>query len=398
LFRSLGASGLYSLGEARDALQQLATTDPQAREAFLQADRRYEAKQRILLILAALGLPLTVVGVGLTTRRLHQVARTSCELAGEIANGNLLHPLPPAGRDEFAAVIVELAKMRNNLHELVASIHHDVAALLTNARQLSDTAGQTRNLAEAQSESASAMAAAIEQLSVSVDHITEHARDSRSLSEGSGAQAASGARVIGEAVSEMRFIAESVNTTAGSVRELEALSGEISMVAGVIREIADQTNLLALNAAIEAARAGESGRGFAVVADEVRKLAERTAKSTAEITLTINRIQHATRSAADDMENGVGRVSRGVDLADEAGRTISQIQDSSLRVIDSVEGITLGLSEQSGAARDIAQRVEQIASTSESNAASAVHMSQAATELEDLAHTLEALASRFRIA
>ncbi|MDD3355080.1 PAS domain-containing protein, partial [Zoogloea sp.] len=91
----LGASGLYSLGEARDALQQLATTDPQAREAFLQADRRYEAKQRILLILAALGLPLTVVGVGLTTRRLHQVARTSCELAGEIANGNLLHPLPP---------------------------------------------------------------------------------------------------------------------------------------------------------------------------------------------------------------------------------------------------------------------------------------------------------------
>ena len=135
-----------------------------------------------------------------------------------------------------------------------------------------------------------------------------------------------------------------------------------------------------------------------MVADEVRKLAERTTKSTAEITTMIERIQAATRSAADDMESGVNRVARGVTLADEAGQTVGNIQHSTRQVLASVEGINLGLNEQSTAARDIAQRVERIAGASESNAASAATLTRAADDLSTLAHTLEDLSGRFRIA
>lgn len=398
----VGLIGLNAAASSRDALRTLHENPASASQGTgkIEADRaeaRYRTSVQLLSGMAA-GLTLAGLATVLLTRRLSQSVAGGKRVAEAIAAGNMLEPLPVASNDELGALIVHMAVMRNNLHELIASIRNEVKTLLVNARRLGLTAGTTHQLAENQAESAAAMAAAVEELSVSIDHISDHARESRHLSESSGEQASSGARVIGDAADEMRAIAESVNVSASSVRELESLSGGISMIVSVIKEIADQTNLLALNAAIEAARAGESGRGFAVVADEVRKLAERTAKSTGEITTMIERIQAATRSAATDMEGGVGRVARGVTLADEAGITVGSIQHSARQVLASVEGINLGLNEQSSAARDIAQRVEQIAGASESNAASAATLTRAADELSTLAHTLEDLSGRFRIA
>ncbi|MBS0356460.1 MAG: methyl-accepting chemotaxis protein [Proteobacteria bacterium] len=389
---SLDAGGLDQLGET------LRHQGDVAQAEYARAEAHYQDFLQLFIGLGAIGLLAAALGSAALAHRLRQSVDAGKGVAEAIASGNLLQPLPQAGYDELGALIIHLAVMRNNLHELIASIRNQVTALLTNARQLSQTASDTHRLAEDQSESASAMAAAVEQLSVSIDHIGDHARESRELSEGSGSQASSGARVITAAAGEMRAIAESVNESANSVRDLESLSGDISMIVGVIRDIADQTNLLALNAAIEAARAGESGRGFAVVADEVRKLAERTTNSTAEITTMIERIQSATRGAADDMEAGVTRVARGVSLAAEAGATVGSIQDSTQRVLASVAGITLGLEEQSTAARDIAQRVERIAGTSESNAASAATLTRAASELAELSRQLEVVSGRFRIA
>ena len=240
------------------------------------------------------------------------------------------------------------------------------------------------------------MAATVEQLTVSINHVADNANEAHGLSSDSGRQSAEGGAVIQETLASMQRIADTVQGAAAQIAELGQHSDQISSIVNVIKEIADQTNLLALNAAIEAARAGEQGRGFAVVADEVRLLAQRTANSTQEITEMIKKIQLGTRSAVSNMEIGVQQVSSGVEQASQAGDAIVTIRQASASVVGVVDQISLALREQTVASQDVARNVERIAQMSMENSEAVADTSRTAQGLQQLALSLEKQVASFR--
>jgi methyl-accepting chemotaxis protein len=190
------------------------------------------------------------------------------------------------------------------------------------------------------------VAAATEELSISVDEIGRRVRESNQIAEAAVLQA---------------------QQTDGRIGKLSRAAQEIGDVVKLIAAIAEQTNLLALNATIEAARAGEAGRGFAVVASEVKSLASQTAKATDEISSHILGMQGAT-----------------------IGGTIARISSIASTIASAVQ-------QQSSATQEIAHSVQSVAQGTHQAAANITKVNRGATETgsasEDVLNSARTLSS-----
>jgi methyl-accepting chemotaxis protein len=295
------------------------------------------------------------------------------------------------------SLLGSMREMQDGLRTLVSRIGEATGLLTKAASELSNSATQVSTAAMAQHDRTAAMAASIEQMSVSTSVIATNAEHVQRSAENAQQLSVAGSAAVAEAVSEIDRIAIQVQDTARTVTALGEQSGQITRIVDVIREIAEQTNLLALNAAIEAARAGEQGRGFAVVADEVRKLAERTASATNEIRATVDAVREGTLAAVSEISAGSDRMLAGVALIRRAGDSMDQIQRGVDLVLSAANEISLSLKEQNLANQHISQNVEGVAQMTEETSIVVQSVSVSAAQLEDLARSMSASVDRFRI-
>ena len=312
-------------------------------------------------------------------------------------NGDFTRRVKVDSRDEVGETARSFNDLMSNLQTALRQIHDNIDKVFDASRALSSSSQQVATASAHQSEAASAIAATVEQVTVSINHVAESAHEALKISRKSGDLSDQGSEIIHNTATGMQQIADTVRQTSDSIENLGEQSSQISSIVQVIKEIAEQTNLLALNAAIEAARAGEQGRGFAVVADEVRKLAERTAISTKEISQMIDAIQNTASIAVASMSSAVNQVSGGAALAQQAGDAINQIKEESNRVITTVSSISSALVEQSKASDDIAAHVEKVAQMTEENHAATEATADAANNLAELADSMRTAVNRFKI-
>ncbi len=317
--------------------------------------------------------------------------------ASRIAKGDLRGQIPESGKDEVGRLASSVVEMQQALRSAMGDSMKSAQAIHIAADQLKSTVYQIDQASGIQSSAAAAIAANVEELVVSINHVAASTNDAASLAQASDQQAQQGHQslaVLGEQIGQVATV---VKQAATQIAQLATESEKISQIVSVIRDIADQTNLLALNAAIEAARAGETGRGFAVVADEVRKLAERTAQSTGEISKMVREIQQSTALVVKGVDHGVELVESSVSLAKTAGGSIASLREMAQQVAHIVNDLSSSLSEQSAASTDVALKIEQISVQAEQTSRVAHETSNAAESLNDTAQNMQQVVARFQI-
>jgi methyl-accepting chemotaxis protein len=328
-------------------------------DGVAQADRTRAA----LVALAAISMAIGALCAWFITRSVTQPLRQAVEAVEAVAAGDLSRAIVVEGRDEVAALLTGLNRMRTSLRQLVGDVRESTGSIQVASNEVAqgsnDLSVRTERSAAGLQETASSM----EEISGTVRQTAEAARSADELVSATARQAAAG----GEVVSRMTATMERITTH----------SNKIGDIIGVINGIAFQTNILALNAAVEAARAGEQGRGFAVVANEVRSLAQRSAAAAAEIRTIIGESGQAVAAGAAlvrDAQTSMAGINGSIEKVSAA---IGEIRNASSEQSDGIGQVNVAVSQLDQSTQQNAALVEQTAAAAESLKEQAVRLVQA---------------------
>lgn len=314
-----------------------------------------------------------------------------------IASGDLSIHLDENRMGEVGEMAQTINQFADELRKMIQNMQASSHELQSAAHRMRDVIASASENIRQQHNETEQVASAAEEMSAVAQETAHHASAAAESAQRVNEGASSGAQISTQAMNNMKMLTNDLNSASSVIQELEAESGNISMVLDVISGISEQTNLLALNAAIEAARAGEQGRGFAVVADEVRTLASKTQESTNQIKELIDKLQAGSSNAVQAMNNSIKQVDTNNQQVQQVASALNDIASEIGNINNMLAQMETSSHQQSQTSNEISQNIAAISTLAEKTSQGTEDLSQAESNLENVANNLNQIISRFRV-
>ncbi|MCM3634838.1 methyl-accepting chemotaxis protein [Paenibacillus camelliae] len=343
-----------------------------------------------------------------------------------VSNGNLTSRVNMRTKDEFGlmakafndmteslqSMVRELSTTSSRLSDSSTTIHSSTEQTAESIQQVATTMQETAELASSGAISSQQTAIAVDEMAKGVTSIADSAAVIVDTTGQTEKDVIIGNHTIEQVQSQMDRILHAVGQSTEIMNGLSDLSIDARRMNESITDISEQTNLLALNASIEAARAGEQGRGFAVVAGEVRKLSEQSRQAAERINATIMQMVDLIEQSSQKMKGDVtNQVQEGIRISSEAATAFANIEQSTSKITEQIQGISAVSEQLSASAEQVAASVNELSGVSAHSAegaqttftavkeqmSSIEKINTSSQQLADMAAHLQQLVTRFKL-
>lgn len=360
-------------------------------------DQIYFDKALHSIALFLLALPIILfVSIAIYRNITRPIAEIS-QVMQRLAKGDFTAIVTHTGEDEIGHLAANLNSTTTALSKLILQVEDSCSLIRESTQSSATTTVQTFDGISRQKDQTTALAAAVNEMSMSAHEVAQTAITTADHSRSADAAALQGKDIVETTIDKINQVSTQMGSLLTMMARLEKDTEKVETILNVISDISDQTNLLALNAAIEAARAGDQGRGFAVVADEVRQLAKRTQESTGKIRELNDHLKSSFSNAVIMVKKGHEFTQQCTDSARDAGEHINSISVKVNEILQMSDKVAIAVEQQSLVAEEINQSISTISVIAEETSLGANATAAASETLSSMSMQLETHLQEFRI-